>query len=73
MYKVRRRRKLGDKVKRNEATYEIVGDCGNGHYQIQWFDSLWGEKPRARGPIYQANLGTWVEDVTNVRPYPFGG
>jgi len=81
--KIRRHRKVGDRIERHARTYEIVGLCGYGHYLIQMVfppsepslkDTLWPYHPTEYlgGPIGQANLGIWVEDITNVRPYPFG-
>lgn len=83
MYRIRRHRKLGDRIERDGKTYEIVGNCGNDHYQIQMVfppsephlkNTLWQYHPEeyVAGPVYRANLGVWVEDVTNVRPWPFG-
>ena len=83
MYKIRRHRDIGDRIQQSEGLYEIVGFLGRGHYQIQMVfppsephlkNTMWTYHPEEHlgGPIYQAKLGTWVEDVSNVRPFPFG-
>ena len=68
MIKVKRLRRVGDKVMRNDTQYEIVGIHGNGCYGIRFVNPDTGNLSKE---YYTMNLGRWVMDVVSKRPYPF--
>lgn len=67
MVRVRRHRRIGDRVEHGGKTFEIVGIHGNGHYGIKWV----GDHDKPCGPYLSTELGLWVEDTAEKRPYPF--
>jgi len=60
MIRVKRWRRIGDRVTRNGAQYEIVGIYGNGHYGVRYVNPDTGNLSKEH---YTMHLGSWVEDA----------
>lgn len=67
-YRIRRRRKVGDRIVYRGKPYEITGIMGEAVFQVSWVNE---ETGNACGPAVTVTLPPMVEDTTDVRPYPF--